>query len=277
MVLQQPKKTDFAFEKNIIVDVENKGFTEEEIKKLAGTSAAVPDAKGFKEWFNNLWPGNRKVPPEVENLKSEFGYQTDPDLTNLITVAEAQQTPLDGQVKVVWPDYNFYIMQCGVYISADDGEKFEALKFEIKYHNNRVSTYGMLPAPEQKKIFEVGGSADIGVNGSAQFGVPEIAIGNAQVDASAKAKLEANFIVSFHYELKTQLVDAFGKGTSFCKWLLHKGDKLRNDVVFYPILKIPKEIKEFECEFKAYFKIGHPSWKNSEFFLKPPYKMKIAV
>ncbi|MDQ6608972.1 MAG: hypothetical protein M3Y85_04040, partial [Bacteroidota bacterium] len=135
----------------------------------------------------------------------------------------------------------------------------------------------MLPKPELKKIFEVGGKADIGVTGSAQFGLPEISIDQASVDASAKAKLEASFIVSFHYELKTQIVDAFGVGNQFCKWFMHKGDNLRNDVIFYPVIKTPKEVTELECEFKAYFKIGHQEWKNSEFFLKPSYKVKVAV
>lgn len=277
MVLPQPQKSDFAFEKNITVDVQNKGFTEEEVKKLSGSSVATQDAKGFKEWFSNLWPGNRKVPPEIQNLKSDFGYQTQPFLTDLIKVAAVQQTPIDAQLQVLASDYNFFVMQCGVYISPDDNEKFEALKFEVSYKNPRVSTYTMLPAPEQKKIFEAGGSADIGVTGKAQFGFPSISIDQASVDASAKAKLDASFIVSFQYELKTQVVTVVGKGNPFCKWFMHKGDKLRNDVVFYPVIKVPKEVTEFECEFKAYFKIDHPGWKNAEFFLKPPYKVNVKV
>jgi hypothetical protein len=58
---------------------------------------------------------------------------------------------------------------------------------------------------------------------------------------------------------------------------MHKGDKLRNDVVFYPIIMTPKGITKFECEFSAFFKIGHPEWENSEFFLKPPKTILVSA
>jgi hypothetical protein len=275
MILPELEKKDFDFTKTIVPDRENKGFSEEEIKQLAGEQVEA-GAKGMKDWLNSLWPKNRKLPPEIQDLKSNFGYQSQPFLWDLVKTANEQNTPLSGQIKVLSPHFNFYVMQCGVYIEPDGGEKFEALKFKVTYKNHQASTYSMLPAPEQKKIFEMGGKADIGLTGSAEFGFPEISIEHAKADAAALAKLEANFIISFHYELKTQLVDAFGKGNPFCKWLMHRGDKLRNDVVFYPVIKVPKTVKQFECEFEAYFKIGHPGWKNSEFFLKPVYKTKVA-
>jgi hypothetical protein len=96
-------------------------------------------------------------------------------------------------------------------------------------------------------------------------------------DASAKAKLEANFIVSFHYELKTAVVDAYGAGTQFCKWFMHEGKNLRNDVLFYPIIRTPKAVTGFECEFEAAFQIGHPAWTRAEFFNVDPQKIAVSV
>jgi hypothetical protein len=168
-------------------------------------------------------------------------------------------------------------MRCGVYIAPDGGEKFEALKFKVRYKSDAASTYAMLPGPQTKKLLELGGTAEIGLNGKAEFGVPEITLGAASVDAAAKAKLEAKFIVSFQYELKAPVVDVIGTGTSFCSWLLHKSDNLRNDVVFYPVIMTPKDVTQFDCEFTAYFKISHPEWKKAEFFLKPARTIRVTA
>jgi hypothetical protein len=279
MLLQPPAKQDFDFQGNIQIDIENKGFTPNEIQTLAGPqlNGLEAGAKGFSDLWKKVWGLNRQVPPEIQNLKSEFGYQSNPFLTDLITVADAQGTPLEGVIKARSAKYNFYIMRCGVYIVPEGKEKFEALKFEVRYMDDRASTYTMLPGPQTQKILELGGKADIGVNGKAEFGFPEFSLQGMTVGASAKAELEAKFIVAFQYELKTIVVDSFGVGNPFCRWLMHKGDKLRNDVVFYPVIMTPKSVTEFECEFRAYFKINHPDWKNAEFFLKPPRTIQVSA
>lgn len=275
MILQPPSKQDFDFQDKIRVDVENKGFTEQEIQKLAGPPPPSMGEKGLTDWWKRIWSPNR--PPEIQNLKSEFGYQSNPFLTDLLAVAEAQGTPLEGIIKARAANYNFYIMRCGVYIAPDGGEKFEALKFEVHYKDDNASTYAMLPGPQTDKILELGGKADIGFNGKGEFGFPEISLQGTTLSAAAKAELEAKFIVSFHYELKTLVVDAFGTGTLFCRWFMHKGDKLRNDVVFYPVIMTPKSLTAFDAEFRAYFKINHPDWKNAEFFLKPPRTINVSA
>jgi hypothetical protein len=215
--------------------------------------------------------------PAIESLKSEFGYQSQPFIADLVSVAEAQGTELDGIIKARSPKYNFYLMQCGVYIVPEGGEKFEALKFEVRYKEPNVATHGMLPGPQAEKILALGGKADIGVSGKLEFGFPPIPLQAAAASAAAKAELEANFIVSFSYEMKTQVVDAFGTGTEFCRWFMHKGDRLRNDVIFYPLIRTPKSVTEFDCEFRAYFKIDHSDWKNAEFFLKPPLEVRVSA
>ena len=278
MILPSPSKQDFDFNDAISIDIENKGFTDEEILKLAGPPPGGTGAgsKGlFDHWLKEVWKKDRA--PEIGGLKSEFGYQTTPFLSDLVAVAEAQGTPLEGIIKARSANYNFYIMRCGVYIAPDGGEKFEALKFEVRYKDDNASTYAMLPGPQTEKILELGGKADIGFSGKGEFGFPEISLQGAAVSASAKAELEAKFIVSFHYELKTLVVDSFGAGTQFCKWLMHKGDKLRNDVVFYPVIMTPKSLTSFNVEFRAYFKINHQDWKNAEFFLKPPRAINVSA
>jgi len=279
MILPTPTKADFDFRGKIQADVGNQGFTADELRALAGPPPGdflEGKKAGAGEWFERLWKKNRQVPPEIQNLKSEFGYQSNPFLTDLREVAQAQGTKLDGLIQAR-ANYNFYIMRCGVYISPNGGEKFEALKFELQYQNPQASTFSMLPGPLTDKLFELGGTADIGVTGKFDFGFPPITVPSASIDASAKAKLDANFVVSFHYELKSQIVDAFGMGSSFCRWFLHRGDKLRNDVVFYPIIMTPKSVTEFPCEFRAFFQINHSSWKNAEFFLKPPMTTAVSV
>ena len=278
MIIHDAAKQDFDFAGDIAVDLGNEGFREEEIEKLANTGAmAKAGIKGETNWWKDVWRAHRSAPPALQKLKSEFGYQSAPLLTDLLAVAKAQKTPLEGMIKAGSASHNFYIMRCGVYIVPDGGEKFEALKFEVSYKDERVSTFGLLPGPQSDKLLELGGKADIGVNGKAEFGFPEISIAAASADASAKAKLESKFIISFHYELKTPVVDSFGVGTSFCRWLLHKGDDLRNDVLFYPIVMAPKTVTGFDCEFKAYFKIGHSDWRNAEFFLKPPRTIRVGA
>jgi hypothetical protein len=197
----------------------------------------------------------------------------------LVAVADAQGTPLEGVIKARSAKYNFYLMRCGVYITPEDGEKFEALKFEVRYNHDNASTYAMLPGPQTDTILELGGKANIGLSAKGEFGFPEVALPaqGVAVGASAKAELEAKFIVSFQYELKTIVVDSLGTGNPFCRWFMHKGDKLRNDVVFYPVIMTPKSVTEFECEFKAYFKINHRDWKNAEFFLKPPRTIQVSA
>jgi hypothetical protein len=278
MLLQPPAKQDFDFQDDIRVDTENRGFTQQEIQKLAGPPPAEFVAKGEKglgDWWNMVWGLNR--PPEIQNLKSEFGYQSNPFLADLVSVADAQGTPLEGIIRARLPRYKFYLMRCGVYIAPEAGERFEALKFEVHYKDTSASTYAMLPGPQTDKILDLGGKADIGFSGKGEFGFPEIPLQGATISASAKAELEAKFIVSFHYELKTQVVDAFGTGTGFCSWLMYKGDQLRNDVVFYPVIMTPESLTEFECEFSAYFKINHSDWKNAEFFLKPPLTILVSA
>ena len=277
MILEQPTQQEFNFSGNIEVDIDNKGFTQKEMKTLVGSQRVLPGAKGIEDWWNRIWKQNREIPPEIENLKSEFGYQTQPFLTNLVEVANIQETHLEGQIIDLSSNYNFFIMRCGVFILPNDGEKFEALKFEVYFEDNNVSTYTMLPGPQTKKILELGGKADIGITGKADFGFPTIALDKATIDASAKAELDAKFIISFHYELKTQLVDSFGIGNPFCKWMMHKGDKLRNDVIFYPIIMAPKSVKSFGCKYCAYFKIDHANWKNPEFFLKQSKTIKVST
>ena len=280
MILPPPAKEDFDFHGEIEVDVENKGFTPSEIETLAGAPPVEFQSKGEKginNWLNKLWAKDR--PPEIQNLKSDFGYQSAPLLTDLIAIAEAQGTPLEGQIQARSTKYNFFLMRCGVYIAPEEGEKFEALKFELRYKHDAASTYAMLPGPQTNTILEMEGKANIGFNAKGEFGFPEVALPAAgvTVGASAKAELETKFIVSFHYELKTIVVDSFGIGNPFCRWFMHKGDKLRNDVVFYPVITTPKSVTEFECEFNAYFKINHRGWKNAEFFLKPPRTIRVST
>jgi hypothetical protein len=280
MILQPPAKEEFDFQNDIRVDTENRGFSPAEMKKLVGPPPpefADDGAKGIADWLNSIWSANRA--PEIQNLKSEFGYQKKPFLTDLVTIAKAQGTPLEGTIQARSPKYNFYLMPCGVYILPQGGEKFEALKFEVHYKDDNASTYAMLPGPQTEKILELGGKADIGFSAKGEFGFPSIPLPlqGANLSASARAELEAKFIVSFHYELKTQVVDAFGAQNGFCRWLMYKGDKLRNDVVFYPVIMTPASVTEFECEFKAYFKINHSDWDNAEFFLKPPMTIRVST
>jgi hypothetical protein len=151
------------------------------------------------------------------------------------------------------------------------------LKFEVKYNNDRAATYSMLPGPEAHKILQLGAKAEVGVDGKVAFGLPEVSLGKAKVEAAAKAELESKFIVSFDYELKTQVVDAFGIGNPFCRWLMHKGNTLRNDVAFYPILITPKPVKELSFTFKAFFKINHPDWDHAEFFENPATTVAVSA
>jgi hypothetical protein len=275
MILPPPAKEDFDFQGDIQIDVENKGFTESELETLAGAQPPA-FAKGLVgDWWKSLWKKDR--PPAIQNLKSEFGYQSAPLLTDLIAVSEAQGTPLEGVIKARSTKHNFYLMRCGVYIAPEGGEKFEALKFEVRYKQKDASTYAMLPSPQTDTIVKLGGQANIGINVKGEFGLPKVALPaqGLSIEAAAKGEVEAKFIVSFQYELKTLVVDSFGAGTSFCRWFMHKGDKLRNDVVFYPVIMTPKSVTEFECEFTAYFKINHRDWKNAELFLKPSRTIKV--
>lgn len=91
MILQPPAKEDFDFQRDIRVDTENKGFMPEEIQQLAKSHAGEGEKGGADSW-KKLWGLNRKVPPEIQNLKSEFGYQSNPFLTDLVAVARAQNT-----------------------------------------------------------------------------------------------------------------------------------------------------------------------------------------
>jgi hypothetical protein len=269
MIAPRPRPTDFELGKDFQVDVDNKGFCDEEIDALTPAVIGSDQARG-------IWRKNREVPPALRDLKSEFGYQSQPLLTNLVDVAEAQGTPLDGKIKASLGKHNFYILQCGVYILPDGGEKFEALKFEVRYKGKGVSTFSMLPGPLTETKFKVGTKLDVGVNGSMGFALPEVTIQSAKVSLEAKVKLESNFIYAFNYELKTPVVDSYGIGNQFCRWLMHQGENLRNDILFYPIIITPKSTTSFECEFKASFKIGHSNWKNSEFFLQPPKKVPLS-
>jgi hypothetical protein len=279
MILPPPAKEDFDFHGEIEVDVENKGFTPSEIKTLAGVPPVefrVKGARGFSDWVNKIWATDR--PPEIQNLKSQFGYQLVPLVTDLVSVAEAEGTPLEGTIRSSSPNYNFYLMRCGVFIEPADREKFEALKFEVRYKGKDASTYAMLPGPQTKTTLELSGAANIGIDAKGEFGFPRVTLPQlgVAVGASADAEVKAKFIVSFHYELKTNVVDCYGSGNRFCRWFMHKGDKLRNDVSFYPVVMTPKSVTEFECEFKAYFKIDHPDWKNAEYFLKPPKTVRVS-
>jgi hypothetical protein len=279
MILPPPDKKDFEFKRDVRVDVDNQGFTPEEMQKLAGPmpSEAMKGMKGPGDFLKTIFAPGRKVPPELKNLKSDFGYQTQPMLTDLIAVAEKQHTELDGTIQARAPKYNFYVMRCGVYIAPEGGETFEALKFKVRYKGDAASTYSMLPGPQAKKLLVIGGTASVGVNGKAEFGIPEVKVPHASASASAKAELETKFIVSFEYELKAQILDAFGVGNPFCSWLMHKGNSLRNDVVFYPVIMTPKNVTAFDCEFTAYFKINHSDWKNPEFFLKPVRTIRLET
>lgn len=272
MILKPPTKQEFDFKEKILPDLRNQGFSEDEMELLA---EARPGSMGPKGVFD-FWKKDRKAPPEIQNLKSEFGYQSNPFLTDLRAVAKAQGTQLDGVI-TARANSNFFIMRCGVYIMPNEGERFEALKFEVNYKPGSVTTFSMLPGPQVKKILDLGGSADIGVTGKFDFGFPEIPLSQASVEAAAKAKLETNFVVSFHYELKSQVVDAFGTANPFSRWFMHTGENLRNDVMFYPVIMTNKDLTEFDCEFKAYFKINHSDWKNGEFFLKPSRTIHVSA
>jgi hypothetical protein len=276
MILQPLTKQDFEFKRDVRVDVNNKGFTPDEMQKLGeGSPAAFEARKGRKGGFVDLfWKQGRK--PALQDVKSDFGYQTLPLLTDLIAVAEAQGTPLEGTIKARMAHNNFYIMRCGVYIEPKNGEKFEALKFEVRYKAPKVATHGMLPGAQMKKLLEVGGTANVGVDGKAEFGIPPVKLANAAIDASAKAELNAKFIVSFEYELKAPVIDVYGLGNPFCRWLMHKSDNLRNDVVFCPIIMTPKNVTELDCEFSAFFKISHSDWTQGEFFEKPATTIRVA-
>jgi hypothetical protein len=96
------------------------------------------------------------------------------------------------------------------------------------------------------------------------------------VAANANAAVETKFIFPFNYEYKTQEIDAFGAGTSFCKWMMYKKSDLRNDISFYPVIRTLKSVKQFDCVVKAYFKIGK-NWERSELFEKEPKIITVNV
>jgi len=277
MIIPSPVKEDFDFRGDISVDNMNEGFTQSEMKKFAGPVYAEPGAMGVREVWKNIWRKNREIPPEIQDLKSEFGYHKKPFITNLVALAESKNIPLDGHLKVLSEKNNFFIMQCGVFILPNEGEKFEVLKFDVHYKNDNIATYTMLPGPQVKKILELGGKAAVGINGEADFGFPDIPFGRLPVGGSVNAELDAKFIIYFDYELKTQKVDSSGIGNSFCKWIMYKGNELRNDVIFYPVIMMPKTITRFECEFEAHFKINHRNWKNPELFKKPPIDITVSI
>jgi len=110
MIFGKPIQKEFDFDEKIIVDVDNNGFTQEEMEKLVGSQQVIPAAKGIEDWWSRIWKPNREVPPEIENLNSDFGYQTQPFLTNLVKVANIQNTPLEGQIIALSENYNFFIM-----------------------------------------------------------------------------------------------------------------------------------------------------------------------
>lgn len=279
MLLQPPRREDFDFRGPPQVDVENSGFTDTEMTELAGPDPvdAYEKDKGIAEWWRGIWGTGRQPPPDIANLQSEFGYLSNPDLFDLPALAKAEKVPLAGIIKAGSSRYNYYVMRCGVYIDPQNREQFEALKFQVSYSGTNISTHSMLPGPQTKTLIEAGGKATIGITGGAEFGVPEISGPGVAANASAKAAGEAKFVVSFRYELKTNVVDAFGVGNPFCRWFMHKGDLLRNDVLFYPVIRSPKPVTSFRCEFRAFFKIVHPDWRNAEFFLKPPMTLRISA
>lgn len=283
MILSPPTRDAYVFTPDVQVDVKNRGFAPEEMTKVLDDTE-VPEekagGKGLSDWLKQTFAPGRV--PEIGNLESEFGYRTQPKLVDLLAAAEAQGTALVGDMKARSKNYNFFAMECGVYIKPQGDEKFKALKFEIDYKDERASTYRMMPGPEAKKILEFGGTADIGFGGNGEFGFPQLALPvggpvGASLGGGAKADLDTKFLFSFKYELKTQVVDAFGAGNPFCRWLMYKGDNLRNDVVFYPVIMTPKSVTSIPCEFRAYFKIDHPDWPNAEFFLKPPLVREVTV
>ena len=73
MILQPPTKQDYDFNEMIRLDLKNEGFSADEI----GILTDLDSAKGAKGILD-LWKKNRQAPPEIENLKSEFGYQANP-------------------------------------------------------------------------------------------------------------------------------------------------------------------------------------------------------
>jgi len=111
MILQPTTKLDFDFQGEIQVDTENKGFTKEEMGKLAGArpGGMEPGAMGDSDWWDMVWGKNRQAPPEMQDLKSEVGYQRNPFLIDLISTAKAQGTQLDPMIKTKISNYNFYI------------------------------------------------------------------------------------------------------------------------------------------------------------------------
>lgn len=287
MPLPPPHREDFDFRGPLHVDVENSGFTDDQIAELAGpapagTAGPEKDVKGITDWLRGIWGKGRQPPTDIADLKSDVGYLSNPDLIDLPALAKAEKVPLAGKIKASSANYNYYLMRCGVYIDPQDRENFEALKFQVSYLGRNISTESMLPGSQTKTLLAADGKATIGITGSAEFGVPDLAaagIAAPGVAANAAAKLsaQAKFVVSFHYELKTNVVDAFGVGNPFCRWFMHKGDRLRNDVLFYPVIRTPKAVTSFRCEFRAFFKIAHPDWRNPEFFLKPPIALPVSA
>jgi hypothetical protein len=47
--------------------------------------------------------------------------------------------------------------------------------------------------------------------------------------------------------------------------------------VFYPIIITPKAVSGFDCEFRAFFKINHPDWKNAELYESPPRVIAVSA
>jgi hypothetical protein len=265
-------KQAFLLQGGIRFNPDNDGFDAGELESLADADAA----QGAKGW-ERIWPRGRERPPIIGDLKSQFGYQTVPVLTDLVAIAAAQGVALQGRVKVDSAGHNFYIMSCGVYIAPEDGEQFEALKFEVRYLDKDISTHSMLPGPRSKTRFAVGAKAEVGVDARLEFGIPDLSIAGLQADATAKAGLNGKFIVSIEYEFKTPTIDAFGINNSFCTWLLRTGEGLRNDVLFYPVIMTPKELQSFACEFRASFKIRNAKWRSSELFIRDPIRVDVRI
>src|SRR5258708_3486146 len=136
MLLQPPPRANFDFRGPLQVDAENTGFTDTEMAELAGPAPVGTHDEGkgrIADWWRALWGRGRQPSPDIANLKSEFGYLSNPDLIDLPALAKAEKVPLAGIIKATSWRYNYYVMRCGVYIDPQNRETFEALKFQVSY------------------------------------------------------------------------------------------------------------------------------------------------
>lgn len=228
-------------------------------------------------------PGVIRIPDELE-----LRIGTRPTVVRLLDLyAEAGRKPPIG-VKI-YREFDIWVVVHAVSAIKRSGPAvLRSLEYVGVFDDARVATEDLFPSQRYRELasVEIGSEVEVGAEGEIELPSTPLDFADwtpwANGGVKAAANVEMKGAVRLRLAVRTSLVEAVGRKSGRCQWVLHPnngplwGDHLLVQTVRVPHGAVPiKMIVHVRAELQDWYQIG--SWTKAKPFLESmPVELQLA-